>query len=477
MNSSKELKRIEKIHQYRSEGLKDHSIDDQFIVDLLESRAAWFNTAPLDIIHSVIGAAVSYIPVVGSLVGAIVDILWPASKVDIFKVIENQVTQLVNSHIDAATGQRLEVKIKEISIKMKFWSKLLRQKKYMAARSYYGVISMYLVGIEENFKITGSAGKKYHFTPLYCIIVDLVIAFRVDVINNFEKLHLSKDEADVEAMLLSELLLTPTTGACAYLKSVARTCYDDTLKASKEISTNREVKRNAMSLFKSVVEEYSYFVRSGVTLSKSNVWMDIAKNPSSRAYRPFNFVILMPALGSFRYDFDNFGELFKLLADTNITDKKLQTLDTITLLQMKDDNPDVYKRMCGVELKYTNPSSTVVYGYTGGSPGAVTVGRYSLSVASNSAVLIGIYTAGKDFDMAGFIDSVTVQTRDLKVKPVSVGHSPANNVYLYGDIKSPYKIQKIFCGKDHYSHKSGHQTMGIITVFAFDNEFAKASKF
>jgi hypothetical protein len=440
--------------RYRAESMKDGRIGNKNIHQLLSYGDIDFDFDPLDMSKIILSSLAAYIPVVGNLISMVIQLFWPQQKANIFAELKEEIEQLINEKMDEDIWEILQTIIEEVNVKLTELDRLIKDENWQAVHEDYKVITAYLVGLEERFKLDKTGSHPAYFTPLYIVMVNIIINFRLEAINHSEKFLITASELAAEKQYLFDLV-NGANGAYSYLKSrqAAYLQYIITiLQPMKPNWPNNE--------YNNLVAEYIYYVRSGLHMATADLWKARADKPTDTSFIPMYYELPTPTCGDFSYDYDSCKDLF---ADA-VNAKYPVYLTKVTLNRMKDEGPDVYKKMCGYSASYSDGSSEAK-GYNGEDPDVI-VGHETLQnlTADNQINFVNMRQNGT------FIDVVTL--KDIKGDEISVGFSHDVTGTTFTSKNGRYIINRLHCTNINYDHQSGYQTMGMFYTFVWNNNKA-----
>lgn len=295
---------------YWHEGLIDGRITNDYVRKLVTKDKSWFDIDYVDLAGTIVSSIVSEIPYVGSFLSALISFFWPKNEKDIFSEIKERIEQLVNQKIDGASWARLIAKCNEVRAKLDALSQLLQTGNAESVNNHYKELTSYLVGIEENFKITGSDNNPTTFIPLYCMIVNLTVSFRLLTINKPEDYGLTEKDIEAERILLNELILG-TKGAYGYVSDIK-----DSFFETKSMFDDLDFKEGRTA-FSSWLMKNALLSRAGMTDAHINAWKLRAVNPTNLDYIPLSITLPMPFEGLAGNSIPTCGKVYDYAMDVN----------------------------------------------------------------------------------------------------------------------------------------------------------------
>lgn len=252
----------------------------------------------------VVNGLVGKIPVVGSILTTMISSFWPSGSKSLWDEIKDQVQQLINESIDKSTWNILSAKLSELREKVIVWQRYIDEQNWEASVSLYNFISNYLIGMEENFKIKG-ASVDQAFTPLFVSMVDFSLSFRINVVLNYDELHLTKKHADNETMLIKRLI-NGQSGAANYITIEFNKYHERFMRDAEKFKLDARPPKD----FDNASIEYGFLVGNGLTVSRAKIWEERANNLAKKSYIDLDVIIPAQVLGDFSGKFKNGSEIY-----------------------------------------------------------------------------------------------------------------------------------------------------------------------
>ncbi len=394
---------LEKV-QILLENKVNGKITDPYLQGLLGiGPAYWLGETDAFVISKIIlSSLASYIPVVGNITSAFINIFWPSTQINLWEQIRNQVEQLVGEKVDQNTWNILSGTISNIYQKLNTFYRRIDEKKWDLARESARYLSNELDGIEKQFKIPGLSRSYYH-TPLFTAMVNLILSFRLECINNGRTFLLTDGEIQEEKALLNQLM-SGQNGAIQYIKNETIKLKSDMDQALTAVPSGWGVGTDERynTDYNGLMDLYSYYMMSA--FSDVEIWSIRSQYPT-QTNLPIHLKIALPQhrVGKFQYDFSNSKELFNKMLDipeNPANYNHYSKIDQVTLVEMKPGQP--YRRCAGIEVVYETGEKET-YGYFGGGAGPIPIQKIEMKgLADKILFRAQFYNSGVFVDQAVF---------------------------------------------------------------------------
>ncbi|KAB2698309.1 hypothetical protein F9K79_12820 [Ochrobactrum sp. Kaboul] len=458
---------IDKKFLVSSDGCSDHSVVTHLLLDLyfgdfqmpellLEDGVPArvdleFDVDPLDAAGAMLSYFVGLIPVVGSLLSTLVTIFWPKHSEDVWAQIKQEVKTLVDEEIDESEWAILQGRIAECGDKVRKFCDVLKSGDKEHAQILYKEFTGYFIGLEENFKIKGHQ-YQYFFSPAYCALVNIIIAFRIEVIHNGEKFSLSEKYIEYEKDVLSNLIESSKN----YISSVKEK-HNDYIKKALESGGNADYYNSLFKVnhfFQASAIVYLQIWDIEAFLKKKDIEVDLALP---------GLIIQIPWSDSTH---DMMGPEICQSITPALKDNHIKS---VTLAESEEYDHG-QRRPTGLIVSYESHKDQM--GYLG-RPRDIQVCEQVLDCSTNQWDHLS-KVRGEWLD---FVYLLTLETD--AGKSVTIGH----NAPSWGDkasfeLKWPYRVGKIFVPDDrigYYNRHSGHQMGAAGFGVIYDNALAKES--
>lgn len=408
-----------------------------------------FDVDPLDAARDILAFFAGFVPVVGSLLKTLVKTFWPKDAPDVWAQIKQEVQTLVGEEIDQSQWGVLQGKIAECGDKVRSFSEVLNAGDKEQAQKLYNTYTAYFIGLEKNFELKGHR-YEYFFSPAYCALVNIIIAFRLEVIHNGAKVSISDGNIEYEKRALRDLI------DCSkkYISSV-KIKHDDYIKKSLETGGSADYYN---SLFK-----VNHFFQAGAI-----VYLQIWNIEAFLEKKDIEVDLALPGL-IIQIPWSDGGDNMKgpAICQSITPALKDNKIKSVTLGESAES--DTYHvRPTGLMVCYENHKDQMGYF---GRPRDMQVREKVLDCSTTKWDHLSKISGNS----SGFVDLLELTTNEGK--SVTIGHNrsgPMNTASL--ELKWPYRVGKIYVPDDDvgYSYRhSGHQMGAAGFGVVYDNDLAR----
>ncbi|MDE9438026.1 hypothetical protein KKI95_19510 [Xenorhabdus bovienii] len=396
-----------------------------------------------------LGISAIPIPLVKNVLSTLLSIIWPKTEEDIWSKIKGKVKDLIDEEIDNSKWEDRQSILEECKEKIEKFNDSLRENDIAEAINKYQFLKEYFVGKEVYFKLDGHK-VKYSFSPLYCIMVSLIFAFRKSVIEHKDELGLTEKEVENEEITIRELL----TNAINYIneaKEEHENIYNGAWGLSWDL--NKLLKFN---------QYYQQSVFVFIQIWEQSVDLSPSDNPPI-----INLAFPGIAAGSTSCIVDENNNYIppEALKDVMTPKSEGEKINAVTLYKHS------YKtELIGVDVSYADGRYVRLGDNSSGNYQEL---RFDANEFNNMTSML--VRAEEPTGIGGFIGSITVGSNtgeSISIIPreiINQNNSP--NAIL--KLNEPYRIARILGSKFEWEI-SGNQMISICCGVIYDNELATA---